>query len=349
MTRELRIPPQFERPVLKLVLGLPPPLLRALAGRPVRSPDGLKLDQQVQLLLAMTRFAKEPELHEGALQTARERLDRSGRVLDFVDVDGVTVEPRSIPGGAGPLPARIYTPAQRGAGALVFFHGGGFALGSLDSHHGVCCKLAQLAGVTVIAIDYRLTPEHPFPAAYDDAVAATRWVIANAATLGLDARRVAVGGDSAGGNLAAAVAIALARDAEPPAFQLLVYPALDFTQSEASQRMFGEGYLLTRASMTWFIERYISGRELKRDPRVSPIFQSDLASLPRALVLTAGFDPLRDEGRKYAERLREAGNEVEHVCFEGMVHGFFSMGAVVHVARDAIELIGNRLRRALEG
>jgi acetyl esterase len=230
---------------------------------------------------------------------------------------------------------------------LVWFHGGGFALGSIRSHDGVCRALAQRSRAAVIAIDYRLAPEHPFPAAVEDAIATARWVIANAAALDVDAAAIAIGGDSAGGNLTAVVTQALRHDDKRPAFQLLVYPAVDFTREHASHEHFSEGFILSRASIDWFIGHYLSSTDLFRDPRASPLFTEDLSGLPPALVLTAGFDPLRDEGRRYAERMREAGNDVEHVCADGMLHGFFNMGGMVRAADAIIHRAAEKLRRAL--
>jgi len=345
MSRPFRIPARFERRLLLGLLSLPLLVLRRL-GKPRVSPEGFELDPQVAFIIELMRLTKEPDLTSGSVADARERLERTGPVLDF-NVPSVTAEDRFVPGGAGERRARIYTPAQKSSGALVWFHGGGFVLGSIESHDGICRKLADAAGVTVISIDYRLAPEHRFPAAFDDAVAATRWAIANAASLGFDPRKVAVGGDSAGGNLTAVTTRALARDDAPVAFQLLVYPAVDLTRAEPSHRSFAEGYLLTGASMSWFIDRYVESPDLGTHPDVSPIFAADLSGLAPALVITAGFDPLRDEGRKYAARLREAGNQVEHVEQTGMVHGFFNMGAGVRAATETVTLVANRLRAAL--
>jgi len=341
------IPPRLERPIVKAILRAPGPLLRRFAGAPIRSPEGLTLDLQLQVLLRMMKLTGEPELHEGSVEASRHRMDRSARLLDFDGVDGVAVTDRTVPGAAGPRPARLYRPKDGGRGGLVWFHGGGFALGSITSHDGVCRALAKRARVTVISVDYRLAPEHPFPAGVEDAITASRWILANAATLDLDPRAIAIGGDSAGGNLTAVTTLALKHDERRPAFQLLVYPGVDFTRQHASHDHFADGFILSRASIDWFIERYLPSSEHVRDPRASPLFAEDLSGLPPALVLTAGFDPLRDEGTRYAERLREAGNDVEHLSADRMLHGFFNMGGVVRSADAIIHRAAEKLRRAL--
>ena len=347
MKNRIAIPPPLELPILKVLLGTPAPLLRRFAGPPITAPEGATLDLQLQALLRMMKLAGEPELHEGSIEASRARMDRSAPMLDYRNVEGMAVTDRTIPGAQGPRRARIYRPKDRGRGALVWFHGGGFALGSIRSHDGVCRALAKRARATVISIDYRLAPEHPFPAGVEDAIATSRWVLANAASLDIDAGAVAVGGDSAGGNLTAVVTQALRQDELRPIFQLLVYPAVDFTRQHESHEYFADGFILSRASIDWFIGHYLSSTELFHDPRASPLFAEDLSGLPPALVLTAGFDPLRDEGRRYAERMLAAGNDVEHVCADGMLHGFFNMGGMVRVADAVIHRAAEKLRRAL--
>lgn len=344
---KIPIPARLERPLVKTFLGAPEPLLRRLGGPARRSAEGYELDPQLQMLLRMMELSGEPELHDGSIHDARRRMLRSGPMLDYADVRRVTTEDRKIPGPESPLAVRVYRPRDRREGGLVYFHGGGFALGSIESHDGVCRVLAERARATVISVEYRLAPEHPYPAAVLDAVAATRWVLENAESLGLAPGAVAIGGDSAGGNLSAVVSLALRGEARRPVFQLLVYPAVDFTRSHRSHALFAEGLLLTKRSIDWFLERYLTGRDLHRDPRVSPIFAEDLAGLPPAFVVTAGFDPLRDEGCAYADRMREAGVKVEHVCAEGMLHGFFNMGGVVRAADALVHHAAARLRRAL--
>jgi acetyl esterase len=246
---------------------------------------------------------------------------------------------------------RLYRPdgvASSNVPALVYFHGGGWVIGDLDTHDTLCRQLAHGAGVVVIAVDYRLAPEHRFPAAADDCIAATRWVAGQAGVLGIDSTRLAVGGDSAGGNLAAVVALA-AREAGdlPLAYQLLIYPATDQRRGAPSHTTNADGYLLTRDSIRWYHDHYLEGDAHDEDWRASPLLHQDLTGLPPALVLTAGFDPLRDEGAQYAQALGDAGNRVAYVCFERQIHGFVTMGKVLDEANTAVGLCAAELRRAL--
>ena len=260
-------------------------------------------------------------------------------------------------GPHGAIALRLYRPLQsadrKPLPVLVYFHGGGWVIGDLDTHDTLCRQLANGAGIAVVAVHYRLAPEHRFPAAVDDSLAATRWVHDHAGSLGLDASRIAVGGDSAGGNLAAVVAIA-ARDAGrdgaaafPLAFQLLIYPATDMRRVADSHRRNGEGYLLTRDTIGYFHDHYITDPAHDLDWRASPLLHPDLAGLPPALVLTAGFDPLRDEGLQFAQRLSEAGNQATHISFERQIHGFVTMGRVIDEANMAVALCAAELRRQL--
>jgi acetyl esterase len=256
----------------------------------------------------------------------------------------------------GALPLRLYRPlssaAQTLLPVLVFFHGGGWTMGDLDTHDVLCRELANGSGCAVVSIDYRLGPEHRFPAAVLDCVAATRWVHDHAASLGVDAQRLAVGGDSAGGNLAAVVAIA-ARDmaAEagplPIRFQLLIYPATDMRRITASHQSHAQGYLLTQDTLAYFHDHYIDDAAHDLDWRASPLRHEDLRKLPPALVITAGYDPLRDEGLAYSQRLSEAGNRATHICFERQIHGFITMGRVIDEANEAVAICAGALRRAL--
>ncbi|RYF34271.1 MAG: alpha/beta hydrolase [Comamonadaceae bacterium] len=254
---------------------------------------------------------------------------------------------------AGSIPLRLYRPAGSTGGAalpvLVYYHGGGWVIGDLDTHDVLCRQLANASGCAVVAVDYRMGPEHRFPAAVDDVLAATRWVRANAASLGVDADRLAVGGDSAGGNLAAVVAIA-ARDAGdlPIAFQLLVYPATDMRRGHASHVTNGDGYVLTRDTIAYFHDHYIADPAHDLDWRASPLLHDDLKGLPPSLLITAGYDPLRDEGLDYARALTAAGNRVSYVCFERQIHGFITMGRVLDEANTAVALCAVELGRALK-
>ena len=261
----------------------------------------------------------------------------------------VATRDTTIVGPHGDIPLRIYTPATGEAPwpVVVHYHGGGWVIGSIETHDAACRDLAAAAEVVIVSVDYRLSPEHPFPEPLDEAYAALEWAAAKAADLGVDASRLAVAGDSAGGNLAAAVClVARDRGGPPIAFQLLVYPATDLTMSQPSVVENGEGYLLSDDDMRYFTGHYLGDAD-PRDPLASPLHAEDLTGLPPALVLTAEFDPLRDEGEAYAERLREAGVPVELRRYDGLIHGFFSLRQLVPAAQPSLDLAAEALRRAL--
>jgi len=308
----------------------------------------MPVDPQAQALLDQIAAMETPEIPTLAVPEARQSLATLA-TLQGEPVAIAAVEERSLPGPLGPIPVRIYRPIQ-GARlpALVYFHGGGWVLGGLDTHDGICRALAQGAGCVVVSVDYRLAPEHKFPAAAEDAYAAARWVAANAATLDVDAARIAVGGDSAGGNLAAVVSL-MARDRGGPGlcYQLLIYPVTDAPRDNASYRENATGYLLTRDAMQWFWQHYARGEADRRNPYAAPLQAQDLRGLPPALVLTAEYDPLRDEGEAYAARLRDAGVSVELVRYDGMIHSFLQMTGVLDQAKRAVHRVTDALRAAL--
>ena len=307
----------------------------------------MPLDPNLQVLLDGMAGADPVELSDMSVEEARAMMGM------LVLIDGepepvASVADRTVPGPAGDVPVRIYRgrPGDEALPVLIWYHGGGWVIGDLDSADTTARKLANRSGALVVSVDYRLAPEHPFPAAVDDCWAALDWVAAHADEIGGDPGRLAVGGDSAGGNLSAVAAV-LARDAGVALrHQLLVYPATDATQSQPSIEENGEGYLLTRNAMTWFTGHYLADGEPK-DPRVSPLFTDDLAGVAPATVFTAEFDPLRDEGARYAERLGEAGVETEYRCYPGMIHGFFAMATVTPVTDQAIDAASARLTAAL--
>lgn len=308
------------------------------------------LHPQARTLLDLIASSGIPPTHTLSPADAR-RFYRERRAFTQPDAPALPeVRDLAADGPAGPIPLRLYRP-RTDAGALpvlVYYHGGGWVIGDLDTHDVLCRQLALQAGCAVVAVDYRMGPEHRFPAAVDDCVAATRWVRANAAALGVDASRLAVGGDSAGGNLAAVVAIA-ARDAGdlPVAFQLLIYPATDQRRVAPSHTTNAQGYLLTADSMRYYHDHYIDDPKHDLDWRASPLLAESLAGLPPALVLVAGYDPLRDEGVQYAQRLSESGSRATLVSFERMIHGFVPMGRAIDEANEAVSLCAEALRRGL--
>ncbi|HSD41935.1 MAG TPA: alpha/beta hydrolase [Burkholderiales bacterium] len=311
----------------------------------------MQLDPQARAVLERVARANVPPYSQLGAPAARALYRETRGKLAAAPPEVARVAELRATGPAGDIPVRLYRPlgssADEGLPVLVYFHGGGFTIGDLDTHDVPCREFANLARCAVVSVDYRLAPEHEFPAAFDDAVAATRWVHAHAGALGVDADRLAVGGDSAGGNLAAAVAIAL-RDTRGPriAMQTLVYPATDMAADMPSHMAFAEGYMLTRDAVLWFKGNYLRGAEDERDWRASPLRAGDLAGLPPAYVITAGFDPLLDEGRAYADRLRAAGVSVTYECFAGMIHGFITMGGAIAAAHHAIYRASLGLKRA---
>jgi acetyl esterase len=305
------------------------------------------LDPQARALIDLMIERQVPPVH--ALTPAQARaMYRERRFFTQPDPPPLAEMHDLVAAGpGGSLRLRLYRPeADRTLPLLVYFHGGGWTIGDLDTHDVLCRQLALASGAAVLSVDYRMGPEQRFPAAVDDCVAATRWARSEAAALGIDPARIAVGGDSAGGNLAAVVSI-VERDAGAAlAHQLLIYPATDMRATAPSHRSNGQGYLLTADSVAYYRGHYIADPAEWTDWRASPLLAPDLTRLPPALVLTAGFDPLRDEGRQYADALSAAGNRVQYVCFERQIHGFMTMGKVIDEAESAIALAGAVLRRA---
>jgi acetyl esterase len=260
------------------------------------------------------------------------------------------VDERHVPTPDGDIPVRVYTPADAvgtNRGVLLWLHGGGWVLGDLDTADATCRALANRAGAVVVSVDYRLAPEHPAPAALEDALAALTWTVENGELLGVDVSKVAVGGDSAGGNLAALLCQRVRDEFGPDIdFQVLVYPVTDLTLGHPSMDENAEGYFLTKETMGWFVDCYVGDQE-RKDAAVSPLYAESFAGLPRALVVTAEYDPLRDEGEAYAAALRDAGVPTELLRYEGQIHGFFALPSMLDDARQAIEVVGAALRTAL--
>ncbi len=301
------------------------------------------LDPQARALLDLMIERRVPPVHTLSPADARRMyLERRG-FTQPAPLPMAQVRELKTDGGT---PLRLYRPAAGTLPLLVYFHGGGWVIGDLDTHDVLCRHLAAAAGCAVLAVDYRLGPEHRFPAAPDDCVAAVRWARANAASLGADAARIAVGGDSAGGNLSAVTAIAERDAGHALAFQLLIYPATDMRAVAPSHKTNGQGYLLTAESVDYYRGQYMPDPASWSDWRASPLLARDLSRLPPALVLTAGYDPLVDEGRQYADALSEAGNRVQYVCFQRQIHGFATMGRVIDEASTALDLCGAALKRA---
>jgi len=315
---------------VKLIPRLPNRVKQLASGGRAVVIDGNTLDPSLQMLLVAQRAAGVSGLVVGrdpaATRAANSELTR---VLDEPGVHVAEIRPVSLPGG---IAARHYRPPGQDGPAplLVFYHGGGFVFGGPDTHDSACRLICRDAGVHVLSVDYRLAPEHKAPAAVDDAFAAYLWAAEHAADLGADPRRVAVGGDSAGGCLAAVVT-RLARDAGAPlpALQWLIYPVTDWRGGTRSRTLLGDRFLLTKADMDWFEEAYLGGSGVDiTDPRVSPLLADDLTGLSRALVVTAGFDPLRDEGDRYAAKLRESGVAVDHRRMTSMIHAFLNLNVL---------------------
>ena len=336
-----------EAPLLRAVMALPPRIQRLLAGRPIVR-DGQTLELETQLLLRLLRISGRDEIGFGPASRPGVEADSAliGGSPPIGDVRDLTVA-----GADGPLAARLYVP-QKLLGStgndplLVFFHGGGWVVGTLDSHDAPCRVLAERAGVRVLSVDYRLAPEHPFPAAADDVVAAYRWTVEHVGELGASADRLAVGGDSAGGNLAAVAALEAARAGLPLRFQLLIYPATDMTGKHQSRDTFATGFILTRAGMDDAARHYLGDHD-PTDRRASPLFDDVPDGLAPAYIATAGFDPLRDEGEAYGERLAEAGVDVTVRRFRGHVHSFLNAVGVGDAPLAAVHEMADALGKAL--
>lgn len=338
-------------------LSLPPSVQVRLSGKPPVVRDGLTLHPELQLMLSLRERLGAKELSVFSPEEARRRLKREALVHAGEELPVRSVREFTIDGPERPLTVRHYVPDRLGDARdddpqplLVFLHGGGFVVGDLDTHDPACRMLCREGGVHVLSVDYRLAPEEPFPAAVEDALAAFRWASSNAHALGADPAKVAIGGDSAGGNLSAVVAQIAVEDGGPlPALQLLLYPTVDRTTNRPSIDLFADGFFLTRNEMDWFQAHYTGGPGAPlHDPRISPLRGQNLAGLPRALVVTAGFDPLRDEGEAYAAALREAGTPVEHRRYEGFIHGFINMGGISDACRDAVGEIARWMRAHLD-
>ena len=342
--------------IFATAMTLDPRLVRRLAGRPTRI-DGLTLSPQTQLMLRLQKVSREPVVESLPIPQGRVALRNQAMMVGGPQPIG-EVQDRTVRGATGPLDARLYIPTallDRPRTAeltpvadpmLVFFHGGGMIYGDLDSHDAVCRFLAEQAGVRVLAVDYRLAPEHPFPAGVDDAWAAYDWVSGHAGDYGADPTRLAVGGDSAGGYLAAATAIRAAQEGRELAYQLLIYPVTDNTGSFESRQLFGRDLYLTTEFIGVATKSYLQGHD-PRDPRASVLYADIPANLAPAFLCTAGFDPLRDEGEAYAQRMADAGVDVTMKRYGGEIHGFANILCVDGPSKQAMAEMAHALGEAL--
>ena len=311
------------------------------------------LDPQAKALLEKAAAANVPGPDQVSAQEARDIYKRSRLPLQPAKPEMALVRDFTFEGGHGLVKVREFRPAGTHRDtmlpALMYFHGGGWVIGDIETHDTLCRELSNGSGAVIFSVNYSKSPEHRFPVAVDECIAATRYVIDECKSLGIDASRVGVGGDSAGGNLATVVALTLRGQLQHPlACQLLIYPVTDLRLATESIDRYASGYGLTSAAMRYFRDVYLSAPSDQHDVRASPLLADDLSKLPPALVLTAGFDPLRDEGRAYADALSAAGNHVQYVCFERQIHGFIIMGGVIDEANTAVALCANYLRNYLD-
>ncbi|MFE0511271.1 alpha/beta hydrolase [Streptomyces sp. NPDC058964] len=340
---------RLQAAAVRALFALPGPLRRLIAGAPVRR-DGQELALDAQLLLLLMRLSGNRLVDPGGVGPTRAATDLGRHVVSGPPIEPVATREITIPVEHGELAATLYTPAglDTPSGLLLFFHGGGWVVGSRTSHDNTVRFLSERAGVRALSVEYRMAPEHIFPAAVDDALAAFDFAHAKAADLGADPERIAVGGDSAGGNLAAVTAqLATRRGGPAPAFQLLFYPATDASRHRRSRALFADGFFLTSADMDWFADHYAPESVDRTDPRLSPLLAADLTGLPPAYIATAGFDPLRDEGEAYARSLSEAGVTVALSRQPDLFHGYVNFLGIGRRFREATAEAAGALRLAL--
>lgn len=342
--------PSTQRAILKRLLNLPTPILRLLSGGGVVYQGGRTLDPRLQFLAAQARGA--PPMHTLNPEDARRANDAGIALVCGRPEPGVSVEPLSIEGPNGPIALRAYRPANQDPAAplMVFAHMGGGVIGGLDTAHVFCTILASCARCPVLSVDYRLAPEHRFPVGFEDMLAACRFGRDAADRFGAPAGRFAVGGDSMGGGFAAGVCQALKRAGEAqPALQLLIYPWVDLACESASMTTYAEAYPLSRALLDWFAGHYLGPQDNPADPRLSPLREPDLSGLAPAVVVTAGFDPLLDQGEAYARRLREAGVPALYRCYDSLAHAFTAFTGAVPCADVACREVAGWVREGFEG
>lgn len=332
-----------------LALRMPISWVNIITGPPA-AVDGRTLDGRTQWFLQLLARSGQPPLHQLGVVEAREQFDAFMLLMSGRPAPVGEIVDRTMAGPAGPLRIRIYRPAHSVARLLptvLYFHGGGWVIGSLEGYDLACRYFCARSGCAIVSVDYRLAPEHKFPAAIDDGVAAFRWLATEAASLGLDPDRIVLAGDSAGGTIAAVAAQELRGEPRPPCLQWLIYPATDLRGDTLSHKSCGEGFLLTQADMDWFRGQYLNTPAEVDDPRASPLRAVDLAGVAPALVFTTGFDPLRDEGRAYTERLSAAGVKTIHREFDTLIHGFVGMRGALQAAARAMDDMVAGLRHEL--
>jgi acetyl esterase len=339
------LPPQLLKPFAHAVVRLPRPLLRLAVGEPARV-DGQELDLHCQLI---ARHFAIPREKLGSVEAMREDYERTGTLLGHEPDSAVELRPFTIQGSAGPVPCELYRPgqvAESNAPALIYFHGGGHVHGSLNTHRLACRQLAFESDAVVIAVEYRLAPDHKFPAGIEDSLAAYDAIAARGDELGIDPARIAVGGESAGGNIAAVIAQERRHASPPPCFQLLLVPWLDMSDYSRSYELFESGFHLSKELMDWYTAHYLNGPEDALNPLASPLL-GEVDGVCPAAVLVAGFDPLRDEGRAYAEKLEAAGVPTTLRCFDSLIHPFMNFAGQVPAARAAFSEIARVLKAGL--
>ncbi|MGB3695920.1 MAG: alpha/beta hydrolase [Gordonia sp. (in: high G+C Gram-positive bacteria)] len=345
---KLPLPFRIQRSLLKATSRTPAPI-RSVMGRFTSvNADGDRLDPSLALVATASAHIPSLALVGDRVDTSRRSIELNSAMM-APDFEPFAVEEDLvIETGAVAVPATRYSVTGRGRGLIVFFHGGGFVLGSRASHDSAARALAVASGADVLSVDYRLAPEHPFPAAVDDSVAAWRFAVDKAPDWGIDPRRIAVAGDSAGGNLAAVVAQQVRGDDVTPCLQLLIYPVVDMSRKRDSIREFSTGYFLTEAQIDYFCDTYLASRDQLADPRVSPLLAADLSGLAPAHVVVAGFDPLRDEGLEYADALSKAGVAVTVERAGAMIHGFINMALLSPAAQASVTRMGRAVAGAMD-
>ena len=349
MTVAKAIARELQGKAAALALRMPISWVNILAGSPITI-DGRTLDARMQWFLQLLKKNGQKPMHELTVQHARHEFDSVMPLLSGKDHPVSEIVDRTIEGPAGRLRIRIYRPGGNVARLLpciLYFHGGGWVIGSLEGYDKPCRYFSARSGCAVVAVDYRLAPENKFPAAIEDATAAFRWLVDNAPALGIDPARIVVGGDSAGGTIATVLARLVRGEGRQPCLQWLIYPVTDMACDSLSYDSCGEGFLLTKGDMEWVRGHYLNDPAEIDDPSVSPLRAEDLAGLPPALVYTAGFDPLRDEGQAYAEKMQHAGVKVVHREFDTLTHGFVGMRGAIHAAARAMDDMVAGLRHEL--